>query len=89
MAVWYHSNDYYFTHIGKKEINLKATSQNNIIVSIYDHSRNIENTLIEENEVDSLDYAKEKISLHIQKALSFSIELLKTIYSIKILCQSF
>ena len=70
MAVWYHGDDYYFTHIDKKEINLKAKSQNNIIVSIYDHSRDIGDTLVEESEVDSMDNAKEKISLHIQDRIN-------------------
>lgn len=70
MAQWYTSNDYCFTHHDKIEINLKATTANNIIVSIFDHNRDAGNTLVEESTESSLDSVQEKISSYIHEKIN-------------------
>ncbi len=70
MAQWYTQDDYCFTHQDKIEINLKATSANNIIVSIFDHNRDAGNTLVEESTESSLDSVQEKISSYINEKIN-------------------
>ncbi|MBD3840540.1 MAG: hypothetical protein IE909_01415 [Campylobacterales bacterium] len=39
-ALWYYSDDYYFSHIEKKEINIKIQSDGKIWLWVYDHLNN-------------------------------------------------
>lgn len=61
MAQWYIQNDYFFTHLEKIEINIKVVSEDNIIVSVFDHNRSVENTLVAEFNLSSIEDIKEKL----------------------------
>lgn len=59
--MWYHSDDYYFRHIGKVEVNIKSLNNEDIGLWIYDHNTNTE---LENSSYKDLDQLKEMILKH-------------------------
>ena len=84
MALWYYSDDYYFTHLGNTEINIKATSASNLEVFVYDHRKPIEETLIAQFKASSPTDAQEQLESVLNRSVNVPQEKqLETLYKKK------